>query len=153
MRVALGTLGLALAAYGAWLLVSRGHDLLDVAVWLVAGVVVHDAVLAGATLALGSLAVRLAPRVVRAPLAVGFVVLGSATLLTVPVLGRFGARADNPTLLDRDYTTGWLVLAGITLVAVVVSALVRSRTDPGPTDREGGGHGADPGRRRRPHGA
>lgn len=157
MRVALGTLGVALAAYGAWLLVSRGHDLLDVAVWLVAGVVVHDAVLAGATLTLGSLAVRLAPRVVRAPLAVGFVVLGSVTLLAVPVLGRFGARADNPTLLDRDYTTGWLALAGITLVAVavavVVAALVRSRTDPGPSDREGGGHGADPGRRRRPHGA
>ena len=34
------------------------------------------------------------------------------TLVAVPVLGRFGARADNPTLLDRDYVAGWLVLAG-----------------------------------------
>jgi hypothetical protein len=148
VRVVLGTLGVALAAYGGWLLVSRGHDLLDVAVWLVAGVVLHDAVVAGATLALGALTVRLVPRPVRAPLAVGFVVLGSVTLLAVPVLGRFGARADNPTLLDRDYTTGWLVLAGVTVLVVGGTALVRSRTD-----REGGARGPDPGGRRRPHGS
>ncbi|MDF1605541.1 hypothetical protein [Nocardioides sp. YIM 152315] len=127
VRGAAGALGVLLAAYGAWLLVSRGHDLLDVAVWLTAGVVLHDGVLAVVTVALGALAVRLLPAPARAPAVVGFVVLGSATLLAVPVLGRFGARPDNPTLLDRDYTSGWLVLAGLTLVAVVGAALVRSR--------------------------
>ncbi|MBA2953114.1 hypothetical protein GON03_02245 [Nocardioides sp. MAH-18] len=128
VRTALGALGLLLAAYGGWLLLSRGHDLLGVATWLVAGVLLHDAVLAVVTVALGGLAVRLAPVALRAPLVVGFVVLGPLTLLAVPVLGRFGARADNPTLLDRDYTTGWLVLAGLTALAVAVAALVRSRS-------------------------
>lgn len=148
MRPALGALGVSFVAYGAWLVLARGHDLLDVAVWLAAGILVHDVVLAGATLALGALAGRWLPRPARAPAAVGLVVLGSVTLVAVPVLGRFGARADNPTLLDRDYTAGWLVLAGLTVLAVAGAALVRSRTD-----REGGARGPDPRRRRRPHGA
>ena len=124
---ALGAIGVLLAAYGGWLLVTRGHDLDNVVVWLVAGVVLHDGVLAVATIVLGAIAVRLVPPPARAPLAVGFVVLGSVTLLAVPVLGRFGERPDNTTLLDRDYTAGWLVLAAITAVAVVAASLVRSR--------------------------
>lgn len=126
----MGALGALLATYGGWLLVSRGHDLLGadgVLAWLVVGVLLHDAVLAVMTLGLGALAVHLAPAPARAPLAVGFLVLGSVTLLAVPVLGRFGARADNPTLLDRDYTTGWLALAALTALSVLVAALVRSR--------------------------
>lgn len=97
------------------------------AIWLGTGVVLHDGVIAVATIALAALALRLAPEPARAPLAVGFVVLGPLTLLSVPVLGRFGARSDNPTLLDRDYTAGWLAVAGLTALAVVVAALVRSR--------------------------
>jgi hypothetical protein len=127
VRGGLGALGVLLAVYGGWLLVTRGHDLDNVVVWLVAGVVLHDGVLAVATIVLGAIAVRLVPAPARAPLAVGFVVLGSVTLLAVPVLGRFGERADNPTLLDRDYTAGWLVLVAITAVAVVAASLVRSR--------------------------
>ena len=79
--------------------------------------------LALVTLALGALAVP--PGCRRRPArrwSSALVVLGTVTLLAVPVLGRFGARPDNPTLLDRDYTAGWLVLAGLTLVAVVVAA-------------------------------
>ncbi|MBZ5740391.1 hypothetical protein [Nocardioides mangrovi] len=129
-RIVIGAVGVALAAYGGWLLLTRGHDLLGldgVVAWLAAGVVLHDGVLAVLTIVLAGVALRLAPTAARAPLAVGFVVLGPLTLLAVPVLGRFGARADNPTLLDRDYTAGWLALAGLTALAVVVASLVRSR--------------------------
>jgi hypothetical protein len=126
-RVALGAVGVLLGLYGAWLLLSRGHDLWNVVVWLAGGVVLHDAVLSVTVLVLGVLVVRVLPTVAQAPAVVGFVVLGSATLVAVPVLGRFGARPDNATLLDRSYAAGWLVLAGITLVAVVTATLVRSR--------------------------
>ena len=148
MRYPLGAVGVLLTLYGGWLLYSRVDDLVDVATWLVAGVVLHDAVLALVTVALGTLAVRLAPAPARAPLTVAFVVLGSVTLLAVPVLGRFGAKAANPTILDRDYTVGWLALAGLTALAVLVASLVRSRAQP-----EGDTRGASPRRRRRPHGA
>jgi hypothetical protein len=125
--VALAALGVLAGLYGGWLLLSRGHDLENVAVWLVGGVVVHDAVLSVLVIALAALAVRALPPAARLPAAVGFVVLGSVTLSAIPVLGRFGARPDNPTLLDRGYWAGWLVLAGLTLVAVIVATLVRSR--------------------------
>ena len=147
MRLLLAVAGAALGLYGAWLLLTREDDLGGVATWLVVGVLLHDGVLAVVTIVLGGLAVRLAPAPARAPLVVGLVVLGSVTLLAVPVLGRFGARPDNPTLLDRDYTAGWLVLAAVVVVAVLVASLVRSRT------REGGDDGPGPGGRRRPHGA
>jgi hypothetical protein len=72
-------------------------------------------------------------------------VLGTVTVVAVPLLGRFGARADNPTLLDRNYLLGWLVLATLTVVVVGV-AVALSRTGGVPT---GGGddHGAGAGRR------
>jgi hypothetical protein len=126
-RVALGAFGVVLSLYGGWLVLSRGHDLVNLGEWLVAGVVLHDVVLSLAVLALGTVVLRVLPEPARAPAVVGFLVLGSATLFAVPVLGRFGARPDNPTLLDRDYWTGWSMLAVLTVVAVVAASLVRSR--------------------------
>ena len=129
LRGVIGAVGVVVGAFGAWLLLSRQDldQLTSAATWLVVGVVLHDAVLAVATLLLGATALRLLPRAARAPAVVGFVVLGSVTLVAVPVLGRFGARDDNATLLDRDYTAGWLVLTLLTLAAVVVAAGLRSR--------------------------
>lgn len=118
-----------LGAYGAWLLLS-GQELaqvLEVAIWAVAALLLHDVVLGGLELALGAAAQRVLPWTVSGPVAGGFVVLGAVTLMAVPVLGRFGAREDNPTLLDRDYTTGWLVLAALVAVAVVLAVLRRRR--------------------------
>jgi hypothetical protein len=126
-RLALGALGVLVGAYGAWLVLSRGHDLLDLLIWLAAGVVLHDGVLALVVLVGGTVAVRLLPKAAKAPAVVGLVVLGTVTLLAVPVLGRFGERSDNPTLLDRDYTAGWLVFAALVVVGVVTASLVGSR--------------------------
>ncbi|MEV7431359.1 hypothetical protein AB0N29_17230 [Nocardioides sp. NPDC092400] len=133
VRVVLAAVGVLLATYGAWLLVSRESDLVDVGTWLLGGAVLHDALLVPLVLVLGLVASRWLPRPARAPAAVGLVVLGSVTLLAVPVLGRFGAREDNPTLLDRDYTAGWLVLAALVAVGVVAGTIGRI-----PRDRRGG---------------
>ena len=69
-------------------MLSRGHDLLNLVLWLAGGVVLHDGVLALVVLAVGAVAVRLLPQAAKAPAVVGFVVLGSVTLLAVPVLGQ-----------------------------------------------------------------
>jgi hypothetical protein len=129
LRTGIGAVGVGIGIFGAWMLWSRQDldQLTSAVIWLAAGVALHDGVLAIATLVVGAVTLRLLPRVSRAPAVVGFVVLGSVTLVAVPVLGRFGARADNATLLDRDYTAGWLVLAAFTVVAVVIATLVRSR--------------------------
>lgn len=132
MRRLLGALGVVLTAYGAWLLLSRQDPgrIVNAVVWLAAGVVLHDVVLAPVVIVVVGMATRLLPKAAQAPAAVGMVVLGSVTLLAVPVLGSFGARPDNPTLLDRDYGPGWLVLAALVLVGVGVATAVRLRRDP-----------------------
>ena len=128
-RVLLAGLGVLVGGYGAFLLLSRQDrdQLVSAAIWLVSGVVLHDFVLAPLVLGLVVVGARLAPAVSRVPLAAALVVLGTATVFAIPVLGRFGARSDNPTLLDRDYTAGWLALAGVVLLATVVATLLRSR--------------------------
>jgi LPXTG-motif cell wall-anchored protein len=127
-RVLLGLAGAAAAVYGALLLLDRGpEDLVDLAMWLVAGVVLHDLVLAPVTILVVVVASRLLPAVWWPAAAALLVVLGSVTLLAIPVLGRFGARADNPTLLDRPYWTGWALIAGLTLLAAAAATLVRRR--------------------------
>ena len=84
------------------------------------------------------LGTRLLPDSWRAPAAAALVVVGSVTLLAIPVLGRFGVRPDNPTLLDRPYAAGWLLIVGATLLAAATTALVRSRRV-----RRGAGPGSD----------
>jgi hypothetical protein len=128
-RPVLGGLGVVVGLYGAWLLLSRqdGAQVVDVVRWLVAGVVLHDVVLAGLVLVAAVVVTRVVPEPARAPVAVAAIVLGSVTLLAVPVLGRFGAKADNPTLLDRDYLAGWSGLALLVVVVAAAASVVRMR--------------------------
>lgn len=123
-RLLIGAVGVAGAAYGGWLLLDQ--DYLAAAVWLAAGVVLHDFVVVPATLALCWLGMRTVPAGRRAPVAAGLVVLGSLTLMAVPVLGGWGANADNATILDRRYGLGWLVVAAITIMVVLIALLRRS---------------------------
>ena len=126
--ILLGTVGMA---YGAWLLLSRQDlgQIVEVALWLAAAVVIHDGILAPAVVALGWLGGRLLPRAVARGAVTVLVLLGPTVLVAIPVLGRFGAKPDNPTLLDRDYTLGLLGFAVLCVCAGVAVALgeLRSR--------------------------
>ncbi|MEO6510559.1 MAG: hypothetical protein ABIO16_06185 [Nocardioides sp.] len=132
-RLLIGAIGVAGAAYGAWLLLQQ--DYLSTAVWLAVGVVLHDFVLVPLTLGLGWVAVRVVPPGWRSPLAVGLLVLGSVTLMAVPVLGGWGANTDNATILDRHYVTGWLVVATLVLAGVVAGAVLSRRRSGGASAR------------------
>jgi hypothetical protein len=127
-RLALGSFGVLLGLFGAYQLLSLGLvNLRDTVVWLAGGVLLHDGVLAFATIAVvGAGAVLLPPRL-RAPLAAAGLVLATVTVTAVPVLGRFGARPDNPTLLDRDYLLGWLLVAVVVGVATAAAVLLSAR--------------------------
>jgi hypothetical protein len=129
LRALVAAGGVLLAGYGAWLLASRQDrgQLLEVTLWLAGGVLAHDVLLSGILLALGLLGTRLLSPAWRAPATVALVVWGGVGVAAVPVLGRFGARADNPTLLDRPYLASWAALTVVAVVVVVVAGLVRSR--------------------------
>jgi hypothetical protein len=128
IRVVLLALGTTLVAVGVVELLTGGpRDTLAATVWLAGGVVLHDFVLAPLVVASGVLATRLVPGWAGPPAVAAAVVLGTVTLMAFPVLGRFGARPDNPTLLDRPYVAGWLVFAGLVLGYASGWAFVRVR--------------------------
>jgi hypothetical protein len=148
VRIAGGLVGAAMAAYGVLRLLELGwSNTWDTLRWLLGGVVLHDGVFATLTLTVALLAVRVVPHGRLAPWVVGLVILVPTTLLAVPELGRFGARADDPTLLDRHYWLGWFALVTVVLAGVVAWILVtsyagrgrRRRAAPGGDDGQGAG--------------
>ena len=130
------TAGTLLCSFG--LLGSIFGDRTDpvrVAVLVVLAAVTHDLVIVPVVLAAG-LVLRRTPEWARAPLQATLLVCAVVVLVSVPVLGRFGARADNPSLLPRDYpaglamTLGLIILAGAGLAALRCVRGRRSSSDP-----------------------
>ena len=112
LRLVLGATGVVLVLVGVVFLSDDGvGDLVGVGAWLVGGVVAHDAVVAPLVVVVGVLGVPRLPPTFRAPTVVGLVVLMTVTLMAVPVIGRFGAKADDHGLLNRPYVALWLVFA------------------------------------------
>jgi hypothetical protein len=137
MRRLVGLLGIAALAWGALRLLATGwSNVVAALVWMAGAVVAHDGILGMALIGIGVAVSRVVPSRVRAPVSAGLVVLGTVTATAIPVLGRFGARADNPTVLDRNYVAGWLVFAALVALTTCVVALRSSRLDirPSPTD-------------------
>ena len=129
LRLLLGATGVVLIVVGVvFLSGDRLGDLVGVGAWLVGGVVAHDAVIAPLVIVVGALGVLRLPSAFRAPVVAGLVVLTTVTLMAVPVIGRFGAKADDHGLLDRPYVALWLVFAALVVVAVVIASWVRRRS-------------------------
>ena len=145
IRAALIAAGAAAGAYGISLLLGLGqHNLIATVKWLAGGVVLHDGIVGPASIAIAFIVGRVLRGRVPAPVIVGGIVVATVTVVAIPVLGRFGQRSDNATLLDGSYGVGWLVFAGLTLL-LVAAALVRGRRTARRAD-EGGGDGTGAGR-------
>jgi hypothetical protein len=126
VRFVLVLAGVACAAWGLWLARGfTGEQLRSAGTWLVAGVVVHDAVLAPVVVLLGAAAARLLPGRARAVAAVAFLVWGTVTVAVANVLLGQGGRPDNETLLGRPYVQSWLVLTAALVVVAAVVAISR----------------------------
>lgn len=121
--------GAALAAYGGWLLWPL---LPAAAVWLVAGPLVHDVVVAPVVGLAGLLLARLVrDRAVRWLLGVGLAMTATLLLIAVPLIWRPHPAAPNPGLQDRDYVSGllwWLGVLWTTVLIAVASTVALWRT-------------------------
>ena len=127
-RWTLAVCGVLVATYGVVRLLGLGvSNLLATIPWLAGGIVGHDAVLAPLVLLLGAASAQRLPGWARGPAVLVLVVLGSVTLAALPALGRFGAKADNPTLLDRPYAAGWAVVLALVLGVAGLQAFLRRR--------------------------
>lgn len=126
-RTILAAVGVLVGLYGAVRFLALGwENLVATLPWLAGVVIVHDGLIAPLVVVVGVGAARMLPTWMRRAALLVTVSLGSVTLLAVPVLGRFGAKADNATLLDRPYAAGWVVVAAVVLGAAAVIA-VRDR--------------------------
>ncbi|MGH2759757.1 MAG: hypothetical protein ACRDKJ_09350 [Actinomycetota bacterium] len=81
----------------------------SMAIWLIGCLVAHDFVLAPLVFAAGKALRRVASGAERRLLQACFVLYGILFLVSIPVLGGFGRRPDNDTLLPRDYAVGLIV--------------------------------------------
>ncbi|RYU14327.1 hypothetical protein [Nocardioides iriomotensis] len=126
LRLLTGVVGLAALGWGIRLLLRLDlGDLLNAGLWMAGAVLAHDALVAPAVVLIGLAAARFVPTWARPAVAAVGVVVGTMTLALLPTLGRFGAKVDDPFLLNRAYGAWWLAL---TSTAVVVGLLVALRS-------------------------
>ena len=120
--VAAGTLLCSFGLVGS--IVADRTDPGRVAVLIVLAAVTHDLLIVPLVLAAG-LVLRRAPDWARAPLQATLLICAVVVLASVPVLGRFGAQADNPSLLPRDYPAGLAVTLSVVVLAGAGLAALR----------------------------
>ncbi|MGI8651881.1 MAG: hypothetical protein ACR2I7_03685 [Geodermatophilaceae bacterium] len=130
-RLLIGLAGLVLIGVGAIELLEFDLvDLLWVAFWLAAGVVLHDGVLAPATTVLGTLTADRVAADRRRILVIAAVSVGALTLLAVPLMLQQDGVAGNSSLLGRNYLVGWLVACALVLLGATVAEVVgRARAE------------------------
>lgn len=139
-RIVLVVVGVLVMAFGAYVLVTtvRPNRIWGLATWLLAAVVLHDAVLSPFVVGAGLLLRRTGRRLGAGVLVVvqTAVVLGSVLALVVlPEIAAKQHGQKNPTVLPFDYTTRLLVVEGLLLAVVVVAlvvGVVRARRSPRP---------------------
>ena len=128
-RRLLTALGCSIMAWGLWGLITHlsAAGLFGwVRFWL-AGVILHDALLAPAVVAVGWFLRRVVPPPARIFVQTGAVLSGVVLLVSAPFVLGHGRRADVPSALPLDYGRSLLlILAGIWLVVAVASAVAVS---------------------------
>ncbi len=95
--------------------------------FLVGGVILHDAIIAPVTVGIGVLGARFLPSHFRAAAGIGFLLWGTLTLAFFNVLSGQGGKPDNMTVLNRPYALSWFVMTAVLVAAVVIAALRRRR--------------------------
>jgi hypothetical protein len=120
--------GWAMIATGVALLVTTGGvgHVVDVGIWIVGLDLVHDLAFAPVATVVALGVVALLPRRLRAPVLAGLGASAVVLLLAWPLLGGYGRRRDNPTILPRDYTTSVLVVLGVIWTIAAAWSVVRA---------------------------
>jgi hypothetical protein len=118
-QIALLTVGVALLAWGTYVMVDTVAlpRITGLAIWIVAAIILHDAILSPILFGAGLLLRRAGRKVPGTAIAVvqGTLVVGSMmSLIVVPILVAQNFTPDNPTILPLNYGLNlgifWLVL-------------------------------------------
>ncbi len=127
-RLVIGAVGIAAGIWGGWQLIDDGTTaLVSLGIWLVASIIVHDAIIAPLTIGLTFLAARFLPAPARMPAVVGFVVWGTCSIAFFAVITGQAGKTGNDTIGTQPYTGAWLVFTAVIAITAVVTSLVRAR--------------------------
>jgi hypothetical protein len=116
-------IGAAAMGVGVWTALTRAGAVhpVEFAAYVLGAVLVHDLIVAPATLLVGTLVVRRAPRTARGIAAGAIAATAVLTAFALPVVFRWGAQSDNPSMLPRNGAAGLvLTLAVVWAVAGLV---------------------------------
>ena len=125
--------GLGIVAFGLYGLLNARliGSVGSWATYLVGGLLVHDALLAPIVVAASVALIYLVPSRIRPAVQGTLIIVGTVALVAIPVVGGWGRKPGNPTLLPRDYTAG-LAVAVCVIVLVGLFAAIRSARRPAP---------------------
>jgi hypothetical protein len=134
-RIILGAAGLLFIGYGVLQLPGNvaPRELVLVALWLIAAIILHDALLAPVVIAIGWLLRRFVPDRGRRYLQAALLIGAFLIVIAVPLILREGTQPASKSLLQHPYLAhlGLLLgmIAGVTLVAYAVR-VARDRARP-----------------------
>ena len=132
MRIALIVLGLAMLAIGAYALFSQVDlaTMPNLILWLVAGLVIHDAIAMPIVAVVGVLLTRGLPSGPRQLIQGGLIVAAVVSLIALPVVIGGGRTPANPSLLPLDYSRNLVIvlaLIGLVVGLLIAGLLLRNR--------------------------
>lgn len=138
LQAALLVVGALVVGYGGvlmfQLLIEGTAPALGVGAWWLSGPLVVDLIAVPVVVASGVVIGRIVPSAWRRYVSGAAALSVQVTLVAFPFLTGLGRRPDNPSLLDRDYWSGYLVVVGLIwcgpLVVRLVGAIHRRSRQP-----------------------
>jgi hypothetical protein len=130
-RIVLAIAGIALGAFGVFRLVTEipPHSLLILVVWLVAALIIHDALLAPSVVGVGWLLRRFVPDRGRRYLQLALIMIAFVMVIAVPMILLRGSQPAVKALLLRDYGANLILIIGVTAMISLILYVLRVARD------------------------
>jgi hypothetical protein len=130
-RIALAVAGIALAAFGVFRLVTQvpPSHLLILALWLIAALIIHDALLAPSVVGVGWLLRRYVPDRGRRYLQLALIMIAFVMVIAVPMIFLRGSQPAVKALLLRNYGVNLIMIIGVIAVISLILYVVRVARD------------------------
>ena len=130
-RIILAAAGIALGAFGVFRLLTEipTYSLVILAVWLVAALVIQDAILTPSVVGVGWLLRRYVPDRGRRYLQVALIMTALITELAVPMIFLRGSQPAVMALLLRNYGSNLILIIAIIAVISLILYAVRVARD------------------------
>jgi hypothetical protein len=130
-RIALAVAGVALAGFGVFRLLTQvpPSHLLVLALWLIAALIIHDALLAPSVVGVGWLLRRFVPDRGRRFLQLALIMIALVMVIAVPMIFLRGSQPAVKALLLRDYGVNLIMIISVIAVISLILYAVRVARD------------------------